>query len=76
MYLITNDNTSRTVRNYSYLFGSIKCIFKSQKSNGSISLFTIIDVDYVKNKHHYHLKIYDTKDTRTILLLVFIISSI
>ncbi len=83
-YLITNDNTSRAVRNYSYRFGSIECIFKSQKSNGFrlestntqkiehfISLFTImcialvwltiIGVDYVKNKHHYHLKIRDTR---------------
>ena len=33
-YLITNDDTSRAVRNYSYRFGSIESIFKSQKSNG------------------------------------------
>ncbi len=83
-YLITNDDTSRAIRNYSYRFGSIECIFKSQKSNGFrlestntqkvehfISLFTIvrialtwltiIGVDYFKNKHHYHLKIRDTR---------------
>ncbi len=83
-YLITNDDTSRAVRNYSYRFGSIECIFKSQKSNGFrlestntqkiehfISLFTvmcvalvwltIIGVDYVKNKHHYYLKIRDIR---------------
>ena len=83
-FLITNDNTSRAVRNYSYRFGSIECIFKSQKSNGFrlestntqkidnfISLFTImcvallwltiIGADYVKNKHHYHMKIRDTR---------------
>lgn len=53
-YIITNDNTSRAIRNYSYRFGSIECIFKSHKSNGFrlestntkkiehfISLFTI-----------------------------------
>lgn len=33
-FLVTNDDTSRAVRNYSYRFGSIECIFKSQKSNG------------------------------------------
>ena len=83
-YIITNDNPSRAIRNYSYRFGSIECIFKSQKSNGFrlestntrkiehfISLFTImcvalvwltiIGADYVKNKHHYHLKIRDTR---------------
>ena len=54
-YLVTNDNTSRAVRNYSYRFGSIEAIFKSQKSNGFrlestntqkiehfISLFTVM----------------------------------
>ena len=83
-YLVTNDDTSRAIRNYSYRFGSIECIFKSQKSNGFrlestntqkvehfISLFTvmcislvwltIIGVDYTKNKHHYYIKIRDTK---------------
>ena len=86
-FLLTNDNPSRAVRNYSYRFGSIECIFKSQKSNGFrlestntqkiehfISLFTvmcvalvwltIIGADYVKNKHHYHLKIRDTRKFR------------
>ena len=33
-YLVTNDNTSYATKNYSYRFGSIECIFKSQKSNG------------------------------------------
>ena len=32
-YLVTNDNTSRAIRNYSYRFGSIEAVFKSQKSN-------------------------------------------
>ena len=54
-YLVTNDNTSLATKNYSYRFGSIECIFKSQKSNGFrlestntklidhfISLFTIM----------------------------------
>lgn len=54
-YLVTNDNTSRAVRNYSYRFGSIETIFKSQKTNGFrlestntqkiehfISLFTVM----------------------------------
>ena len=56
----TNDNTSRAIRNYSYRFGSIECIFKSQKSNGFrlestntqkvdhfISLFTVMCVALV-----------------------------
>ncbi len=83
-YLITNDDPSRAIKNYSFRFGSIESIFKSQKSNGFrlestntqkiehfISLFTImcialvwltiIGVDYVKNKHHYHLKFRDVK---------------
>lgn len=83
-YLVTNDAPNRAVRNYSYRFGSIECIFKSQKSNGFrlestntqkiehfISLFTvmcialvwltIIGTDYIRNKHHYSLKIRDTK---------------
>lgn len=59
-YLVTNDDTSRAVRNYSYRFGSIECIFKSQKSNGFrlestntqkiehfISLFTVMCVALV-----------------------------
>ena len=33
-YLVTNDDTSRAIKNYSYRFGSIECIFKNQKSNG------------------------------------------
>ena len=54
-FLVTNDDTSRTVRNYSYRFCSIECIFKSQKSSGFrlestntqkighfISLFTVM----------------------------------
>lgn len=32
-YLVTNDNPSHAVRNYSYRFGSVECIFKSQKTN-------------------------------------------
>lgn len=83
-YLVTNDDTSRAIKSYSYRFGSIETIFKSQKSNGFrlestntqkiehfISLFTImcvalvwltiIGADYVKNKHHYSLKIRDTR---------------
>lgn len=56
-YILTNDDTSRAIRNYSYRFGSIECIFKSQKTNGFrlestrtkkiehfISLFTLVCV--------------------------------
>lgn len=56
-YLVTNDNTSYATKNYSYHFGSIECIFKSQKSNDFrlestntklvehfISLFTVMCV--------------------------------
>ena len=83
-YLVTNDVPTNAVKHYSYRFGSIESIFKSQKSNGFrlestntrklshfISLFTvmcialvwltIIGTDYVKNKHHYHLKIRDVR---------------
>lgn len=96
-YLVTNDAPNRAIRNYDYRFGSIECIFKSQKSNGFrlestntqkiehfISLFTvmcialvwltIIGVDYVKNKHHYTLKIRDVrkhKDNSTTRLYSF-----
>ena len=54
-YLVTNDDTRFATKNYSYRFGSIECIFKSQKTNGFrlestntqkiehfISLFTIM----------------------------------
>ena len=33
-YLVTNDDVRYATKNYSYRFGSIECIFKSQKSNG------------------------------------------
>lgn len=33
-YLLTNDDSRFATKNYSYRFGSIECIFKSQKSNG------------------------------------------
>ena len=59
-YLVTNDNTSSALRHYSFRFGSIESIFKSQKSNGFrlestntqkiehfISLFTIMCVALV-----------------------------
>lgn len=58
--LLTNDKVSQAIKNYSYRFGSIECIFKSQKSNGFrlestntqklehfISLFTIMCVALV-----------------------------
>ena len=54
-YLVTNDDPRYATKNYSYRFGSIECIFKSQKSNGFrlestntkliehfISLFTVM----------------------------------
>ena len=54
-YLITNDDTRFATKSYSYRFGSIECIFKSQKTNGFrlestntkliehfISLFTVM----------------------------------
>lgn len=59
-YLVTNDDTSRAIKNYSYRFGSIESIFKSQKSNGFrlestntqkiehfISLFTVMCIALV-----------------------------
>lgn len=59
-YLVTNDDTRLATKNYSYRFGSIECIFKSQKSNGFrlestntkkiehfISLFTVMCIALV-----------------------------
>lgn len=59
-YLVTNDNPSRAIKNYSLRFGCIESIFKSQKSNGFrlestntqkidhfISLFTIMCIALV-----------------------------
>ncbi len=59
-YLITNHDTRHATKNYSYRFGSIECIFKSQKSNGFrlestntkkiehfISLFTVMCIALV-----------------------------
>lgn len=59
-YLVTNDDTRYATKCYSYRFGSIECIFKSQKSNGFrlestntqkiehfISLFTIMCISLI-----------------------------
>lgn len=59
-YIVTNDDPHRATKNYSYRFGSIECIFKSQKSNGFrlestntqkiehfISLFTVMCIALV-----------------------------
>ena len=59
-YLVTNDVPTNAVKHYSYRFGSIESIFKSQKSNGFrlestntrkiehfISLFTIVCIALV-----------------------------
>ena len=32
--ILTNGEANRAIRNYSYRFGAIECVFKSQKSNG------------------------------------------
>lgn len=32
-YLVTNDVPTNAIKHYSYRFGSVECIFKSQKSN-------------------------------------------
>ncbi len=32
--IATNGDTSKTIKSYSYRFGSIECMFKAQKSNG------------------------------------------
>ena len=32
--LVSNKNLNRSVKDYSYRFGGIKCLFKNQKSNG------------------------------------------
>lgn len=34
MYVLTNGKVEEGIKNYSYRFGSIECIFKNQKSNG------------------------------------------
>lgn len=34
IYVLTNGKVEDGIRNYSYRFGSIECIFKNQKSNG------------------------------------------
>lgn len=59
-FLVTNDDPNRAINTYSFRFGAIECIFKSQKSNGFrlestntqkvhhfISLFTIMCVSLV-----------------------------
>ncbi len=32
--IVTNGDTTRAIKDYSYRFGSIECVFKNQKSNG------------------------------------------
>lgn len=32
--IITNGDTSRAIKDYSYRFGAVECLFKNQKSNG------------------------------------------
>lgn len=34
IYILTNGKVEEGIKNYSYRFGSIECIFKNQKSNG------------------------------------------
>lgn len=34
IYVVTNGKVEEGIKNYSYRFGSIECIFKNQKSNG------------------------------------------
>lgn len=34
IYVLTNGKVEEGIKNYSYRFGSIECIFKNQKSNG------------------------------------------
>lgn len=50
-YIVTNDNTARAIRNYSYRFGAIESIFKSQKSNG----FRLESTKTQKTKHFISL---------------------
>ena len=33
-YLVTNGDSKRAIKDYSYRFGGIECLFKNQKSNG------------------------------------------
>ena len=34
IYVLTNGKVEEGIKNYSYRFGSIECIFKNQKTNG------------------------------------------
>lgn len=34
IYVLTNGKVEYGIKNYSYRFGSIECIFKNQKTNG------------------------------------------
>lgn len=48
--LVTNWNSKRTIKDYSYRFGGIKSVFKNQKSNGFYLENTInCSLDYFKS---------------------------
>ena len=61
--IATNGDVTKAIKNYSYRFGSIETMFKSQKSNGfnlekvsnaSLEVFTtILGADYSKNSKCY-----------------------
>ena len=48
--LVANRNSKRAIKDYSYCFGSIKSVFKNQKSNGFYLENTInCSLDYFKS---------------------------
>ena len=50
--LVTNGNSKRTIKDYSYRFGGIESVFKNQKSNGFYLENTVnCSLDYLKSMY-------------------------
>ena len=60
--ILTNGETNRAIRNYSYRFGGIECIFKSQKSNGF----------YIESSNNASLDAFTSMYTITCLGILFL----
>lgn len=52
MIFVTNGNSKRAIKDYSYHFGGIESVFKNQKSNGFYIENTInCSLDYLKSMY-------------------------
>lgn len=62
-FLVSNNDTSPSIRNCSYRFGFIEYIFKPQKASGFMLAST-----NTQKKYHYYLKIRTLENLISLLL--------